>query len=268
MHHIGHYINHDDTVRTGDLASGLDGTREAWQQTYNDDYLNPSAGISFQNASREREPSTANKTPPPNLTPAQRALWDFDVRRQIEHENIDFRLRKLHETLAHSNEQLAKAPPTPAPSASSGGFMTRLLKAAVADDKLRQQLQSSANHAARSVREMHKHHQECREGWGRQRWPLLVAVRGWGDPTVPKGAYRRAPQGTREVNFPIYAATWYDQKPLGYYDYVFGGKGGVIYGGGARVGGGMCAGKFDGGNCVAPPPPRPSAGDSSGGGGG
>jgi hypothetical protein len=40
-HHVGRYINHDDTVETGDLASGLDGTKEAWQQAYNDDYLNP-----------------------------------------------------------------------------------------------------------------------------------------------------------------------------------------------------------------------------------
>jgi hypothetical protein len=44
------------TVETGDLASGLDGTKEAWQQAYNDDYLNPSAGLSSQNAPREREP--------------------------------------------------------------------------------------------------------------------------------------------------------------------------------------------------------------------
>jgi hypothetical protein len=100
QHHIGRYINHDDTVGTGDIASGLDGTKGARQRTYNDDYLNPSAGISFQSAPREREPSTADKTPPPNLTPAQRALWDFDVRQQLDHEDMDFRLRKLHEILA------------------------------------------------------------------------------------------------------------------------------------------------------------------------
>jgi hypothetical protein len=64
---------------------------------------------------------------------------------------------------------------------------------------------------------------------------------------VTAGQFTRQLQGTGEVNFPMYAATRYDQKPLGYYDYVFGGKGGGIYGGGARVGGSMCAGKFDGG---------------------
>jgi hypothetical protein len=134
--------------------------------------------------------------------------------------------------------------------------MMRLLKAAVADDKPREQLQNSAAHAAREVRAIHKYHQQIRESWGRARWRLLVAERGWGDPTDTNGAYPRTLQGTQEVNFPMYAATWYDQKLLGYYDYVFGGKGGCIYGGGARVGGGMCAGKFDGGNCVALPPRR------------
>lgn len=145
--------------------------------------------------------------------------------------------------------------------------MTRLLKAAVEDHKPRQTLQSARDHAARSVRDLHKHHDECRQGWGRQRWPLLVAARGWGSHDVTLGQINRPPQGTETVEFPLYAATWYDKKPLGYYDYVFGGKGGVIYGGGARVGGGMCAGKFDGGNCVAPPPPRYSDNSNSGGGG-
>jgi hypothetical protein len=78
-HHIGRYINHDDTVGTGDLASGLDATKDAWRRIYSDDYLNPSAGLSFQNAPREHEPNTADRMPPINLTPAQRVLWDFDV---------------------------------------------------------------------------------------------------------------------------------------------------------------------------------------------
>ena len=115
---------------------------------------------------------------------------------------MDFRLRKLHEKLAHSNGQLAKAPSTPSPSASSGGFMTRLLKAAVADDKPRQQLPNSAINAARKVREMHKHHQECHEGWGRQRWPLLVAARGWGDPSVTAGKYPRHLRAQERLIFP------------------------------------------------------------------
>jgi len=64
----------------------------------------------------------------------------------------------------------------------------------------------------------------------------------------------------------MYAATWYDLKPLGFYDYVSGGDGsGVIKGGGASLGGGMCGGKFDGGNCVALPPSNNNFYDTSGG---
>jgi hypothetical protein len=40
-HHVGRYIDHNDTIENGDLASGLGGTKEAWQQAYNDDYLTP-----------------------------------------------------------------------------------------------------------------------------------------------------------------------------------------------------------------------------------
>jgi hypothetical protein len=70
-HNTGRYINQNDTVETSDLASGLDGTKEAWQQAYNDDYLNPPAGLNFRNVPREPEPSTTDKKPPPNLTPAK-----------------------------------------------------------------------------------------------------------------------------------------------------------------------------------------------------
>jgi hypothetical protein len=70
--------------------------------------LTPSAGLSFQNAPPEREPNTADKTPPPNLTPAQRALWDFDVSHQSDHEYMDFQLRQLYVKLAHTNEKLDK----------------------------------------------------------------------------------------------------------------------------------------------------------------
>ena len=95
------------------------------------------AGLSFQNAPRELEPNTADKTPPPNLTPAQRALCDFDVSHQNDHEYMDFQLRQLYVRQAHTNEILAEvqlAAATSAAVSSNSGFMTRLLKAAVADD--------------------------------------------------------------------------------------------------------------------------------------
>jgi hypothetical protein len=113
--------------------------------------------------------------------------------------------------------------------------MTHLLKAAVADNSPRKALQARNDSTTEKVRQLHQRHKELREGWGRNRWPLLVAARGRGDPTVTAGQFIRQPQGTGVVNSPTYAANWHDQKPLGHYDYVFGGKGGGIYGGGPRL---------------------------------
>ncbi|KAF8848217.1 hypothetical protein BDZ45DRAFT_810936 [Acephala macrosclerotiorum] len=84
---------------------------------------------------------------------------------------------------------------------------------------------------------------EFKEMWGRARWPLLCAARGWGDPNVTEGKWRHLAQGSNKLDFMIYAATWYANKELGYYDYA----NGKVAGGGLAVGGGMCAGNFDGG---------------------
>jgi hypothetical protein len=83
-----------------------------------------------------------------------------------------------------------------------------------------------------------------------------VQARGWGQLMPTNGAFRREPQGSKSLDFPIYAATWYDKKELGYYDYVSGGRGrgGAIEGGGLPLGGGMCGGRFDGGNCSSVTP--------------
>jgi hypothetical protein len=89
-----------------------------------------------------------------------------------------------------------------------------------------------------------------RDKWGRQRWPLLCHARGWGDNRVTEGKFKRPPQGTMELPFPVFAATWYENKSLGYYNY-FTGKG--VEGGGMRVGGGMCGAIFNGGNCAPKP---------------
>lgn len=117
------------------------------------------------------------------------------------------------------------------------------------------------------IMEEMRYQTEERQAWGRQRWPLLVAARWWGDPRVTAGQWVRPPQGTASLDFPIYAATWYDNKELGYYNYITGGRdgGARIEGGGIRVGGAMCAGRFDGGNCVAAVIREPS--NNSGGGG-
>jgi Glycine-rich domain-containing protein-like len=271
-HHIGRIVNHDDTVETGNIASGLDQTKEAWEQAYNEDYLNPSRGLTFQNAnSGQHQTSTADKVPPPNLTPAQRELWDFDVKHQILHEQENYEFVKLNQQLAKANQWMAAVPQLPIQQQSEG-FMMRLLKAAVADPRPTpyEMALHRRNHIIANIHNAQYNHRKTQESLGRTRWPLLVAARGWGNPNVTFGAYNWPSQGTQTVDFPMYVATWYDLKPLGFYDYTYGGDGvGVIKGGGARLGGGMCAGKFDGGNCVAPPPPPPKPSgdyyDTSGG---
>lgn len=49
-------------------------------------------------------------------------------------------------------------------------------------------------------------------------------MRGWGDIVPTKEKFLRQPQGSTSLDFPIYSATWYDKRTLGYYDYVSGGR--------------------------------------------
>jgi hypothetical protein len=108
-----------------------------------------------------------------------------------------------------------------------------------------------------------------RQRWGRERWPLLVAAQGWGDPDCRPGKVR---EGTEDLPFPIYNATWYDNKALGCYNYINGERNGGNgeEGGGIRVGGAMCGAFFGGGNCYDDPVISTSShksGMCSGGGG-
>jgi len=168
-HYIGRIINHDDTVGTGDLASGLNQTKEAWQQTYNDDYLNPSRGLTFQNAnSVPHQPSTADKVPPPNLTPAQRELWDFDVYFQNLHEKQYYQFVKLNEELAEANKRIAAIPQLPI-QPQSGGFMTRLLKASVAVPTPRDIALHNRNVIINKIHSEQKDHRTGQESLGRRR---------------------------------------------------------------------------------------------------
>jgi hypothetical protein len=102
---------------------------------------------------------------------------------------------------------------------------------------------------------------EFRSAWGQAEMAIVVQARGWGDMVPTKGQFPRQPQGSTSLGFALYAATWYDKKKLGYYDYVSGGRGGdAIEGGGLAMGGGMCGGRFDGGNCsTSSPKPNYSA---------
>jgi Glycine-rich domain-containing protein-like len=261
-HHVGLPINHDDTVSEGELSSSIDNTVHAWQAAYSEGYLNPPSG-SMSDGSQvalTREPNITDETPPPGLTPAQLNLWHFDVKHQEMHEGLDYYLRQKRMQLKHYNRKLAACPSVRPASSSNvkggGGFMKRLAKAAkselVGGDE-QSKLEGNQRGLAGIIQRDLKYQEEERQAWGRQRWPFLVAARGWGDPRVTEGKWVRPAQGTTSLDFPIYAATSYDNKELGYYNYISGGRegGGGIEGGGIRLGGAMCAGKFDGGNCVA-----------------
>ncbi|PMD30293.1 hypothetical protein L207DRAFT_641851 [Hyaloscypha variabilis F] len=273
-HHVGFPINHDDTIGGIELSTSLDRTTTAWEAAYSEDYLNPSPGPVDNNfpCAHPREPNTHGKTPPPGLTPAQRALWNFDVTHQEMHERQDYLLRQSRTKLGIVNRKLAakvSAQPDAKTGGKSGGFMKRLVTAAKSElGGERSALLARQTAAAKGIEEKIKDHEVERQAWGRERWPLLVAARGWGDPRVTEGKWVRPPQGTASLDFPIYPATWYDNKELGYYDYIFGGRegSGSIEGGGVTLGGTMCAGRFDGGNCAAVVVKPPRAIGYSGGG--
>ena len=107
--HIGRAINHDDTGGPDEHSNGLDATVIiAWQSAYSEDYLHPTPS---QNAGvpvnwPPREPTTADKTPPPGLTPAQHRLWMEDVHAQREMEKHSFHLHQFREKLQSTERRI------------------------------------------------------------------------------------------------------------------------------------------------------------------
>jgi hypothetical protein len=181
--------------------------------------------------------STANTRPPPGLNGAQLALWNFDVRCQAEHE---VRCRRLFESnqkeilslesqIIEANRLLAnRTASVIKPSLNSKGkvsILRTLFKTAVnstmegdsvSDARTMRTLRSLQLEYERAVEMrarclknglMKGERSEHTKEWGRQRWPLLSAARGWGDPRVTHGKFQRPPQGSIELPFPIYAAT-------------------------------------------------------------
>ena len=200
-----------------------------------------------------REPTTADKTPPPGLTPAQHDLWMADVHAQREMEKHSFLLHQLREQLQSTERRIEKlrnsATPVAAPAKSSGGFLSRLARGPTVTplDKLlktKAELESGIDGQA-------KWYVERQLDFGRKRWPLLVAARGWGDPNVTEGKYVRPPQGTMSWAFRCTAAHgMVERRSVTLTNYFVDGG---MAGGGMRTGAGMCAARFDGGNCVAAP---------------
>jgi hypothetical protein len=264
--HIGRAINHDNTEGRNEHSTGLDVTVATWQSAYSEHYLHPTPS---QNAGvpvnwPPREPTTADKAPPPGLTPAQHRLWMEDVDAQREMEKHSFLLNQFREKLQSTERRIERlrnpATQAAAPAKSSSGLLSRLLRGPTVTplDKLlktRDDLESSIDGQARW-------YVERQQDFGRKKWPLLVAAMGWGDANVSEGKYARPPQGTVELGFPAYSGTWYGRTPLGYFDYFVDGG---MAGGGVWMGVGMCAARFDGGNCVAAPVHDGGYGESGGG---
>ncbi|CAK7201594.1 hypothetical protein SEUCBS139899_004302 [Sporothrix eucalyptigena] len=281
--HLARQLNHDDTVEEGPLGDGLQATKVAWEAFYGEDYLNaaPGSGPTFQNAAPVRPPprklTLSDKRPPPGLTPAQRELWKFDVARQEDHQRIDCRyhqeLQTIHEYDRVLNKNGRRVTPavtveilpgaaTPHPNAARPSAVGRpaskirsLLGGFSNFGSPLANLEANRERAAVRAQNIQREARLAREMWGRERWPLLVKARGWGDPKVTAGEWVRPSQGSNSLSFPIYAATWYDDKQLGYHSYIRGGRSATgaltVESGGLVAGGGQCGGHFDGGNCVA-----------------
>jgi hypothetical protein len=107
--------------------------------------------------------TTADKTPPPGLTPAQLALWNYDVKQQEIHEQADYRLRQRRSQLAVYINKLDALGPRP----------TSLMKR-LTDSSTRKTLEVNSNSIASKVKEEIRLQDEFRAAWGRARWPLLV----------------------------------------------------------------------------------------------
>jgi hypothetical protein len=281
-HHIGHPVNHDDTTTKAELSSGLDEIIAAWGDNYFEDYLqppprdltvkNPPAVIQQEPAPPPPPPphgnpppgsfpgpTTADKIPPPGLTPAQLRLWHFDVACQAEHEHQALLLLNCEaDIVAATQEIIAFNKSQPVFTAADRASPFQALFRAVSEAKFGENTDMNQESRLISKRtqvfsqkdKLISEERELRKKWGRERWPLLCHARGWGDDRVTEGKFKRPPQGTMELPFPVFAATWYENKSLGYYNYITG-RG--VEGGGMRVGGGMCGAKFDGGNCSPKP---------------
>jgi hypothetical protein len=208
-------------------------------------------------------PTTRDTQPPPGLTTAQLRLWEFDVYCQAQFETRargiltkKVEIADIDRQLAHMQAQAYQpAPPTPAPQRKS--FFRQLLHDAVSGAESEHRPTAAEHHRSLLVATKIRYSEEIRTSsyphelvqvWGRQRWPLLCAARGWGDATVTHGQFKRPPAGSTELPFPVYAATWYENRDLDYYNYL---NARGVEGGGMRVGGGMRGARFDGGNCAS-----------------
>jgi len=181
LKHIGFYVNHDDTIGQSDLDTGLEDTISAFAANFGEDYL----------LKAHREPSSnwnagpRTTLPSPTLTKEQRTLWDFDVQRQIEHEQRYRQYLSAEAKLAAVEEEifnLRKSEPTVEPSYSS--TKPSLLKRLSHSLRTRSALKDAEKreHSLKGeINVLVAREQGIREDWGRKRFPLLVLAMKSGD---------------------------------------------------------------------------------------
>ncbi|KAF2669986.1 hypothetical protein BT63DRAFT_423960 [Microthyrium microscopicum] len=90
---VGRAINHDDTIDTPNLSSGLEHTKQLWTQIYREDYLAP--GTDAAGLAPQKDPRLTR--PPPGMTPAQQELWTFDLGRQQQLDKMQYELVQTRE---------------------------------------------------------------------------------------------------------------------------------------------------------------------------
>jgi hypothetical protein len=92
VNHIGRAISHDDTIETSSLSNSLAYTSKRWETTYGGHYIKPEQ----TKPALQRE----NASAPTTLTPEQVTLWEFDVAKQDEFEQLVKTAKGLEAELA------------------------------------------------------------------------------------------------------------------------------------------------------------------------
>jgi Glycine-rich domain-containing protein-like len=240
-HHLKRSINHDDTLEEGDLSDGMGATKKAWLKAYNQPYFpgETSALPSSADTSSEKGQTFldhTSKTPPTFLDSKIRALWIFDVQQEDKHQTYDRTLRQLEERVkllkdrakevkveqekkyrAPVNNRSAKDKHVgpngqETTTFTPGTAKTLLWRFLHPEGSWRSTEDHEANVVGGEITLLKKNYERDRTTWKRLRYPLLRAVIGTTD----------------KKNFPLYSATWYNDVPLGYYDYGNGGNGGLM----------------------------------------
>jgi Glycine-rich domain-containing protein-like len=246
MHYLGKFINHDDTIERQGLSNGLEATQEAWLRVYNEPYIQHAPAGPL--AARMR----ASKVAPPNVTLAQKTLWEYDAQKQELQERYEYRLKEINDRVKNYEVQVAQIQAEGVNLLHSKRMSIRGL---IFDPEVRE-LESRRRNVQYIIKaektNTHRlilEHGNARRDWQKRRWELLTDASG-----IKRSLYSRltGSQSTstkpfvNPASFPLYPATWYSKKRLGTFDYGWGNGGLACAGGEAE--GGFNRGTFMNGN--------------------